>query len=135
MIEAVTATPAPDALRPVAHALAADRVWWCRLTGTPVDTPVWPDLDADGCRALFAETAAGWRQYLGGLTHDADLDRIVRYPNTRGETFETAVGDVLDHVLLHAAHHRGQANASLRAAGVTPPVLDHIAWVRLGAPA
>ena len=129
LADAVAATPDPAALRATAHALAADRVWWCRLTGAPVDTEVWPALDADGVRQRAASTASDWRALLDGLTEEG-LNRVVAYHNSRGQPFETSVADILDHVLLHGAHHRGQANAALRAAGATPPALDYIAWVR-----
>ena len=124
--------PAPEALRPFAHALAADRVWHRRLSGAPSDgLAIWPDLDAAGCRALLDETTRDWRTYLDGLD---DLHGTVAYQNSRGEPFESAVADVLDHVLLHGAHHRGQANAALRAAGATPRALDLIFWARSGEP-
>ena len=129
LADAVAETPDPAALRATAHALAADRVWHRWLTGAPVDVAVWPDLDAAGVRALLASTTADWRAYLDGLA-GADLSATVQYRNTRGEPFETATADVLDHVLLHAAHHRGQACAALRAAGAVPPALDFIVWVR-----
>ncbi|PAP75703.1 DinB family protein [Rubrivirga marina] len=125
--------PAPDALRPFAHALAADRVWHHRLAGAPTDgLEIWPALDVDGCRALLQETTDDWQAFLAG---PLDLDGPAVYQNSRGEPFESAVRDVFDHVLLHAAHHRGQANAALRAAGATPRALDFIFWARSGEPA
>lgn len=133
LADAVDATPAAEALRPLAHALAADRFWHRRLTaGETAGLEVWPALDAAGCRALLAETTADWQAFLSSAP---DLGATVAYRTTEGEPFESRVGDVLDHVLLHAAHHRGQANAALRAAGAVPPWLDLIAWVRLGEPA
>ena len=62
------------------------------------------------------------------------LGATARYVNSRGQPFENATADVLDHVLLHGAHHRGQASVALRAAGATPPALDFIAWAREGGP-
>ena len=124
LTDAVLASATPSAVRVLAHALAADRVWWCRLTGTAVDTEIWPAPDAVDLGARAAQTASCWDGYLGG----ADLDGVVAYQNSRGVAFETSVADVLDHVLLHAAHHRGQANAALRASGAVPPPLDFITW-------
>ena len=129
LVDALGAAPDPAALRVTAHALAADRVWYRRLTGAPVDVDVWPDLDADALRQLAAGTASDWRRLLDGLD-EAGLDRGVAYQNSRGVPFHTPVADVLDHVLLHAAHHRSQACAALRAAGATSPALDSITWVR-----
>ena len=133
LLRVIADRPAPDALRPFAHALAADRVWHHRLAGASTDgLEIWPALDVAGCRALLRATTADWLDYLGG---DPDLDATVTYQNSRGEPFESAVRDVLDHVLLHAAHHRGQANAALRAAGAVPRPLDFIVWARSGEPA
>ena len=128
MLRVLEAHPVARALRPFAHALAADRVWHHRLQG--IDTremDVWPTLDAAGCHALLRETTADWRAFLGDLD---DLDATIRYQNSRGEPFESTIADVLDHVRPHAAHHRGQANAALRAEGVVPPSLDLIVWAR-----
>lgn len=124
--------PAPDALRPFAHALAADRVWHHRLTGASTrGLAIWPDLDVPDCRSLLDATTADWRTFL---STGPDVGATATYQNSRGESFESTVADVLHHVLLHAAHHRGQANVALRAAGATPRALDFIFWARSGEP-
>ena len=128
LVRVLEARPVPEALRPFAHALAADRVWHRRLTGADTaGLEIWPTLDAAACRTLLAATTSDWRGFLGGLD---DLDGTIQYQNSQGQPFESSVADVLDHVRLHAAHHRGQANAALRAAGVAPPALDLIVWAR-----
>jgi uncharacterized damage-inducible protein DinB len=45
-----------------------------------------------------------------------------------------AVGDMLLHVALHGAYHRGQIALLVRAGGSTPSPTDYIAFIR-GAPA
>jgi uncharacterized damage-inducible protein DinB len=52
--------------------------------------------------------------------------------NSKGEPWRSAVGDVLDHVLLHGAYHRGQIASDLRAAGCEPAYTDFIHAVRSG---
>ena len=123
------------ARRPFAHVLAADRVWLLRLRGEPPEeAALWPDLDAPACQSLARRNADAYAAYLARLD-DALLERPVAYRNSRGAAYETPVSDVLDHVLLHASHHRGQTNAALRAAGAEPPHVDWIAWLRAGEPA
>ncbi|SRR5690606_2856825 len=120
--------------RLLAHAVTADRVWLLRLRGEPTtDIPLWPALDADSIRALAAEQAGAYVAYLDGRT-EADLNTSIAYANSKGVRYETAVCDVLDHVLLHGAYHRGQAARALRQAGDDPPWTDFIVWVRLGEP-
>lgn len=134
LAEALQQAPAEAALRPFAHALTADRVWLLRLRGEPTDgVALWPTLDGASCAALARRNADAYAAYLAPLAPDA-LERPVAYQTSQGAPHQTAVGDVLDHVLLHAAHHRGQVNAALRAAGAEPPPLDLIAWLRAGEP-
>ena len=129
---AEAARPSDAARRPLAHALTADRVWLLRLRGEPTEgVALWPALGADGVVALARLNAEATAAYLGGLDR---LDRAVAYRTSGGAAHQTAVGDVLDHVLLHGAHHRGQANAALRADGLDPPHVDLIAWLRAGEP-
>jgi uncharacterized damage-inducible protein DinB len=67
---------------------------------------------------------------------DADLDRIVEMP------WAAQIADYLGHppgattmaetvlqVTSHSTYHRGQVNARLRELGVSPPVVDYIAWL------
>ena len=132
LVDAVRAEPLPAALRPLAHALTAGRVWLLRLAGEPTDAvALWPALDADGIAALARRNAEAW----DALAADAHAPGgSVAYTNSRGEAFETDRGDIMEHVLLHAAYHRGQTAAALRAAGIAPPSTDFVLWLRLGEP-
>ena len=115
----------------LAHAATADRVWLLRLRGESSDgIALWPALPPDGVRALARLNEDAYTAYLDGLTDD-DLAQTVHYTNTRGEPFDTAIADILDHVLLHGSYHRGQTATALRAAGTAPPYTDYIAWVRV----
>lgn len=134
LADALADADAPRALRPFAHALAADQIWLRRLRGEPTDgVAVWPELSADGCRQRAADDAADLTALFDALD-DAALTRTVSYRTTRGVAHENTVADVLEHLLLHAAHHRGQVNVALRAAGAAPPHVDFIAWLRAGEP-
>jgi len=117
---------------PLAHALIADRVWLLRLRGDSTDgVALWPDLDASAIRALTLRNADAYAVYLNDLV---DVDATIDYTNSKGESYTSSVSDVLNHVLLHAAHHRGQVNAALRQAGYEPQWVDFIAWIRAGEP-
>ena len=123
---------AENARIPLAHALVADRVWLLRLRGASTDgVALWPDLDASAIRALSRRNAEAYAIYLSELE---DLDATIEYSTSRGETYTSTVSDVLNHVLLHASHHRGQVNAALREGGHEPQWVDLIAWIRAGEP-
>ncbi len=60
-------------------------------------------------------------------------DRLkpIVYRNTAGKEFTTALEDILLHVFLHGAYHRGQIAALVREGGDEPKPTDYIQWVRL----
>jgi uncharacterized damage-inducible protein DinB len=132
-LEMLRATPDADALRRLAHVLAAEEVWLARLEGRAPTQPVWPALDLDACAALVDENRARWSAYLGALTAEA-LAGEVAYVNSAGQSFRSRLDDILLHVLLHGQYHRGQVALLVRAAGGEPSGTDFIAFVR-GVPA
>jgi uncharacterized damage-inducible protein DinB len=52
--------------------------------------------------------------------------------NTKSEPRSSSVQDILTHVLLHSAYHRGQIASQVRAGGETPASTDFIHAVRQG---
>lgn len=120
--------PVEEAARLFAHLTRASEVWLGRAEGTDAARlPVWPaDVDV---AASLERAAAGWRAHLHAAD-DGELGRAVAYTNSRGERFETGLTAIAAHVVNHGTHHRGQAVRLLREAGLEPPVLDLIAYVR-----
>lgn len=47
----------------------------------------------------------------------------------------TRIGETAFQVANHSTYHRGQVNARLRELGLTPPLVDYIAWLWLDRPA
>jgi uncharacterized damage-inducible protein DinB len=76
-----------------------------------------------------AELKTAWASYLGQLT-PARLAQSVAYTNSKGEHFCNQVGDILMHVVMHSAYHRGQIAADMRASGLEPVYTDFIHAVR-----
>jgi len=62
----------------------------------------------------------------------ANLSQMISYKNSRGEAWTSAVQDVLTHVLMHSAYHRGQIASHMRVSGQTPAYTDFIHAVRQG---
>lgn len=129
-IRSATAAP-PRSLELLAHVLATERLWYDRLRRQPQAMAVWPELAIEECATLVEELPATWRGYLATLTAEA-LGATVGYSNTKGEPWTGTVLDILLHVPIHSAYHRGQIAADLRAAGYTPPYTDYIHAVRQG---
>ena len=60
------------------------------------------------------------------------LDDKVEYRNSKGESWSSSVEDILAHVLLHSAYHRGQIALQMRSSGIAPAYTDFIHAVRQG---
>lgn len=118
-----------DALRWIAHIGGSQHMWLSRIGGSQPRYAVWPDLDIDACGRLMDENHDALDR-LTGAADDAALERVVRYVNTKRETFDSRVGDILTHVAMHAQYHRGQVAAAIRAGGGEPLAGDYIVWRR-----
>ena len=121
--------PPPRSLKALAHILSAETLWWERLNFKPQTYPVWPEFTLAKCMTEGAELRELWKKYLA-VQSDASLAQQVRYKNSKGESFANRASDILQHVIIHSTHHRGQIVADLRAAGHTPPYIDFIHAVR-----
>lgn len=123
------ASPPPRAVRWLAHVAAAEVLWLERLLGEPQSMAVWPELDVAGVGEVLARLEGRWSDYIERLT-EVELHRPCSYVNSQGESWQSRVDDILTHVVIHAAYHRGQIAAELRAAGIDPPYTDFIQAVR-----
>lgn len=126
-----TGHPPARAFRWMAHLVGAGEIWLSRLRGEPPTLAVWPELDLDACDAGVARLAEGWSRYLATLT-DGNLEDAVAYRNSRGDYWTSTVADVLNHVTLHGAYHRGQIAAAVRESGGEPAYTDFIHAARQG---
>ena len=115
----------------LAHILAAEKLWLERIRQEKQSLPVWPSSTIENCEALADEMASAWREYLSRLA-SADFEKAVEYHNSKGELWSSRLEDVLMHVLLHSAYHRGQIALEMRRAGAEPAYTDFIHAVRKG---
>lgn len=123
--------PPPAALKLLAHLAGAERIWLCRIRGEDSSRyAVWPpDLTLAQCAGLLEANHTGFQAFLRTVGA-ADLAAHVSYRNSKGAAFETALEDILFHVALHGAYHRGQISTLVRQAGLEPAVTDFISFVR-----
>jgi len=118
--------------RPVqllSHILSAERLWLERIERRQATYPVWPEFSIVKCEAEVIDLPRLWQKYLGGI-QAAQLSQEVNYTNSKGESWTNSVSDILTHVIMHSAYHRGQIATDMRAAGYTPAYTDFIHGVR-----
>jgi uncharacterized damage-inducible protein DinB len=133
VLTAIRANGATDerSLQLMAHILAAEQVWLDRLKQQPQSVPVWPNPDLAQCEAQAAELGQQWLGFLDLITA-GDVSQSVSYKNSKGESWTSTIVDILTHVVMHSAYHRGQIASHMRASGQTPAYTDFIHGVRQG---
>jgi uncharacterized damage-inducible protein DinB len=124
------AAPPPRSLTWMAHIVGAEFLWLARLQREPPTMAVWPELGVEECGEHVAELSRRWPKYLHG--HQDSLDERVSYTNSKGEAWTSTAEDILVHVTIHSAYHRGQIASDLRAAGIDPAYTDYIHATRQG---
>ena len=114
----------------LAHLLRARDVWYGRILDTNhADLDLWGDVDLQACVRRAKASHQRWGEFMDEHVPE-ELDQPIMYTNSKGNSFTTALGDVLFHVLNHGMHHRGQIALVLRESGVAPPATDYIFFLR-----
>ena len=112
------------------HVLGAQRIWLGRFTSPePPTAEPWPVLSAEETRAAIEEVHQRCTALLDNLTFEK-LEGNLAYRNLKGVEFQTPIRDVLMHLILHSAYHRGQVAAAVRDAGGKPAATDYTVYVR-----
>ena len=124
------AKPPARSLRWMAHIVGAECLWLARLRREPAPLAVWPEIGLDACGQRLTELSRRWPEYLDA--HRNSIDERVSYTNSQGEAWTNTVEQILTHVTIHSAYHRGQIASDLRAAGIKPAYTDYIHAARQG---
>lgn len=116
----------PEAVRVMSHVLTTEKEYYERMFGKDsTGFDFWPEADPDGLSALAKKNAEDYDRLLEKFD-DEGLGQSVGYRTSAGEKVTNTFRDILSHVVLHSAGHRGQALTLLRRNGIDPPVVDYI---------
>jgi uncharacterized damage-inducible protein DinB len=129
-LDSLKNAPSPKPIAPLAHLLVSEKIWLMRLRGedtSMIDKS--PELSRAECESLAVELRPSYESYVNSLDEDG-LGSLLTYRNFKGTEFQTAIGEILTHVFMHGAYHRGQVAKALRAEGAAPADTDYITFVR-----
>jgi len=130
MIVAVKESGSDRCRQILAHLLTTEDEYLARLFGKDsTGFDFWPDLSIEECGEL-ARTVAEKYEKLMRRFDDEGLDLWTRYRTSQGIPHENNFRDMLTHVIIHSATHRGNLMLKLRDDGFEPPKIDYIIYLR-----
>jgi uncharacterized damage-inducible protein DinB len=113
-------------LRWLSHIALGERAWLQRIRGETPGRDIWALLAIPELERLMIEHEQTFDMLL---SHD--LARIIAYQRFTGERYQSSIADILLHLTLHGAHHRGQMATHSSASGIAPVNTDFIEYCRL----
>lgn len=116
----------------LSHILLAEKIWMTRLKGEDSSlTSTFEEFSLEFCAKMSDELFEEYTRFLDSLSEE-DLNRSLTYKNLAGVEFQTPILDILLHVALHGAYHRGQIAWIVREdGGGTAVNTDYIGFTRI----
>src|SRR6476619_342994 len=90
-----------------AHILGSEHNWLSRIQGSEPKLAIWPTLTLDQCQEVAKENVRALNAVVGPLTSEL-LQKPITYKNSAGDQYTSTTEDILTHVSMHGAYHRGQ---------------------------
>jgi len=121
--------PPERAVLLTSHILNAQMVWFTRIANDHLVVGIWDLLPISWLKETSDHSYQKWESYVRDLD-EVEFNKIIKYQNTKGEYFETPLGEILTHLSHHAAYHRGQIIDALKPVLHPLPTTDYILWLR-----
>jgi uncharacterized damage-inducible protein DinB len=120
----------PSIHKTLIHIIWAEELWLERWQGRSFV----PELDpeeyptSESIMKKFESLYQDQMQYLNDLNPGSE-DQKVSYINFKGKRWEYTLRQMVQHLIIHSAYHRGQLATLLRQLGVSPPNTDYLMFV------
>lgn len=121
----------PSVRATLQHTFGAEVIWLRRWQGvSPTTFPGAMPADLVGLRQAWREHEQAFRTFVHTLD-DSSIHEVVYYRLFSGAEGESAMWQMIAHVVNHATYHRGQVTTLLRQLGAEPArSTDMIAFFR-----
>jgi uncharacterized damage-inducible protein DinB len=124
--EFVCSQPEPE-VRPrelLAHIVLAERVWFERIEGQQKIVTTFRVMSKEELIRGITENAETFRRLIA-----SSLETVMHFRRASGEGYHARIPDIVQHLLTHGYHHRGQLAAHYARSGVAYPSTDHIDYL------
>ena len=113
------------------HVMSAEWGWIDRCGGPPRGERLKPESypTVDALRSEWTRVENLARDFLSTL-RDEDLSRDIEFALGGADKQSAPLGDLMQHAVVHAIHHRGQVALLLRTLGHAPGNFDMLIYVQ-----
>ena len=130
IIRSLGETSSAKCLRILSHLLITEKEYFERLYGKDsTGFDFWQDLSLSECGDLARETSSDYERLLKRFDEEG-LSLRAHYKTSEGIAHENTFRELLSHVLLHSATHRGNIVRQMREENIAPPKIDYIIFLR-----
>jgi Uncharacterized protein conserved in bacteria len=122
-IEFVYSQPDPE-IRPrelLGHLLGSEKIWFERIDGEQKTQDSFPVLTKEELLNGFEEHRQVFQKLIAKR-----LEEDIRFKRDSGVEYHARVADIIQHLITHGYHHRGQLALYYARKGVKYPNTDHI---------
>lgn len=118
--------PSERLLELSAHILQAQQYWILRIQGNQTGIDPWQPVPKQKFFALLDRNKDELAELMNNYAHN----RPVHYQIKNGEYQRNTLAEILHHLLLHSAYHRGQIAQLMKPDVDQVPATDYILYIR-----
>ena len=111
-------------LKRMGHILLGEQAWFQRIAGEEPDKDIWKLMTIPELKEIHRIHRDVYNRLLNGSSQS--LERTLSYQRFTGEKYQSPVSQILLHLSMHGAHHRGQMATYVSAKGVVPINTDFV---------
>lgn len=126
LIQNNAAIVTPKSIELYSHILNAHHIWNNRILNLKPEFTVWQVHNISEFSAILETNHL---HSISILKHN-NLDKIITYQTSNGQSFANTVRDLLFQVINHSTYHRAQIATLLKEVGIAPPATDYIFFKR-----
>jgi uncharacterized damage-inducible protein DinB len=113
----------------MSHIINAQIRWLSRIKNIPPESEVWQSYSQSEIKDVLKKSSHDLSHFLNSIS-DSDLERKITYVNTKGDSFVSSLKEILTHLAVHSAYHRGQIIILIKPVVKTLPYTDYIYFAR-----
>ena len=107
----------------MSHILLGEQAWFDRISGKEPNRNIWTAITIPSLQEEQQKHRSVYQNLVAG-----NIDRVIAYKRFTGEEYQSSIADILLHLTLHGAHHRGQMATHVSGRGMKPINADFIQY-------